>query len=97
MKIVIAGAGEVGTPLARLVTNENHDIVLLDDSHEKLSNISDDIDLLATVGSAHSFEDLKKTGIAKADLLIAVTPFEERNVLACSMASRSVTSGAFYH
>ena len=87
MKIVIAGAGEVGTHLARMLTNENHDIVLLDDSHEKLSNISDDIDLLATVGSAHSFEDLKKTGIAKADLFIAVTPFEERNVLACSMAS----------
>lgn len=87
MKIVIAGAGEVGTHLARMLTNENHDIILLDDSPEKLSNMSADLDLLTTVGSAHSFEDLKNTGIAKADLLIAVTPFEERNVLACIMAA----------
>jgi len=87
MKIVIAGAGEVGTHLARMLTNENHDIILLDDSSEKLSNVSGDLDLLTMVGSAHSFDDLKQTGIAKADLFIAVTPFEERNVLACSMAS----------
>ena len=87
MKIVIAGAGEVGTHLARMLTNENHDIVLLDDSQEKLSKISNDVDLLTIPGSAHSFQDLKQTGLAKADLFIAVTPFEERNVLACSMAS----------
>lgn len=87
MKIIIAGAGEVGTHLARMLTNENHDIVLLDDSQEKLSKISNDVDLLTISGSAHSFQDLKRTGLAKADLFIAVTPFEERNVLACSMAS----------
>lgn len=87
MKIVIAGAGEVGTHLARMLTVENHDIVLLDDSPEKLAKISNDVDLLTIAGSAHSFQDLKHTGLAKADLFIAVTPFEERNVLACSMAS----------
>ncbi len=87
MKVVIAGAGEVGTHLARMLTDENHDIVLLDDSQEKLSKISNDVDLMAVVGSAHSFSDLKKTDLQKADLFIAVTPFEERNVLACSMAS----------
>lgn len=87
MKVVIAGAGEVGTHLARMLTSENHDIVLLDDSPEKLSKISNDVDLLTITGSAHSFHDLKQTGLAKADLFIAVTPFEERNVLACSMAS----------
>ncbi len=87
MKIVIAGAGEVGTHLARMLTHENHDIVLLDDSTDKLSNISGDVDLLTITGSAHSFHDLKLTGLAKADLFIAVTPFEERNVLACAMAS----------
>ena len=87
MKVVIAGAGEVGTHLARMLTDENHDIVLLDDSHEKLSKISNDVDLMTVAGSAHSFSDLKKTELQKADLFIAVTPFEERNVLACSMAS----------
>ncbi|WP_346859544.1 Trk system potassium transporter TrkA [uncultured Draconibacterium sp.] len=87
MKVVIAGAGEVGTHLARMLTNENHDIVLLDDSPEKLSKISSEVDLMTITGSAHSFQDLKKTDLAKSDLFIAVTPFEERNVLACSMAS----------
>lgn len=87
MKVIIAGAGEVGTHLARMLTNENHDIILLDDSSEKLAKISNDVDLLSVQGSAHSFHDLKKTGLSKADLFIAVTPFEERNVLACSMAS----------
>ena len=87
MKVVIAGAGEVGTHLAKMLTEENHDIVLLDDSQEKLSIVSNDVDLMTVVGSAHSFSDLKKTELQKADLFIAVTPFEERNVLACSMAS----------
>jgi len=87
MKVVIAGTGEVGTHLARMLSKENHDIVLLDDSPEKLANISNEVDLMTVTGSAHSFHDLKDTGLSKADLFIAVTPFEERNVLACSMAS----------
>ncbi|WP_319479124.1 Trk system potassium transporter TrkA [uncultured Draconibacterium sp.] len=87
MKVVIAGAGEVGTHLARMLTNENHDITLLDDSPEKLAKISSEVDLMTIAGSAHSFQDLKSTDLAKSDLFIAVTPFEERNVLACSMAS----------
>ena len=87
MKVVIAGAGEVGTHLAKMLANENHDIVLLDDSSEKLSKISNEVDLMTVTGSSHSFQDLKQTGLAKADLFISVTPFEERNVLACSMAS----------
>lgn len=87
MKIVIAGAGEVGTHLAKMLSFEKHNIILLDDSPEKLAKISREVDLLTVCGSAHSFQDLKDTGVGKADLFIAVTPFEERNVLACSMAS----------
>ncbi len=87
MKIVIAGAGEVGTHLAKMLSVEDHDIILIDDMQERLSEMDSDVDLMPVVGSAHSFSDLKQTGIAKADLFIAVTPSEERNVLACSMAS----------
>ncbi|MBT6004147.1 MAG: NAD(P)-binding domain-containing protein, partial [Prolixibacteraceae bacterium] len=72
MKVVIAGAGEVGTHLAKMLTNENHDIVLLDDSPEKLSKIAAELDLMTVAGSSHSFQDLKQTGLAKADLFIAV-------------------------
>lgn len=87
MKVVIAGAGEVGTHLAQMLSRENHDIVLLDDDADKLNEISRDVDLMTVTGSAHSFSDLKKTGLNKAELFISVTPSEERNVLACSMAS----------
>jgi trk system potassium uptake protein len=87
MKIVIAGAGEVGTHLARMLTGQNHDIILLDDDPEKLTQIRHEIDLMTITGSAHSFVDLKKTGMNKTDLFIAVTTAEERNVLACSMAT----------
>ena len=87
MKVVIAGAGEVGTHLARMLSNEDHDIVLMDDNPEKLYKINGEVDLMTVTGSAHSFQDLKQTGLAKADLFIAVTTSEERNVLACAMAS----------
>jgi trk system potassium uptake protein TrkA len=87
MKVVIAGAGEVGTHLARMLSNEDHDIVLIDDSPEKLQKISAEVDLMTITGSAHSFQDLKQTGLSSANLFIAVTPFEERNLLACAMAS----------
>jgi trk system potassium uptake protein len=87
MKIVIAGAGEVGTHLARMLSNENHDIVLMDDDMERLLPVSRDFDVKTINGSAHSFADLKETGLNKADLYVAVTTSEERNVLSCIMAS----------
>jgi len=87
MKIVIAGAGEVGTHLAKKLSGENHDIILLDDNPERLHDINREIDLMTIIGSAHSFVDLKKTEMSKADLFIAVTTSEERNVLACIMAN----------
>ncbi len=87
MKIVIAGAGEVGTHLAQKLSSENHDIILLDDNAERLNHINSEIDLMTITGSAHSFADLKRTEMSKADLFIAVTTSEERNVLACSIAT----------
>jgi trk system potassium uptake protein TrkA len=87
MKIVIAGAGEVGTHLARMLSGQHHDIILLDDDPERLSRINNSLDVMTIIGSAHSFVDLKETGLNKADLFIAVTTSEERNVLACSMAT----------
>ena len=87
MKIVIAGAGEVGTHLARLLSGQDHDIVLMDDDAERLSQIRYEMDVMTQHGSAHSFVDLKEAGLAKVDLFIAVTTAEERNVLACSMAT----------
>jgi len=86
MKVVIAGAGEVGTHLAKMLSKEDHDIVLLDDDKDKLEKISNQVDLLTITGAANSIEDLKDAGVAKADLFIAVTPYESRNILACILA-----------
>jgi trk system potassium uptake protein TrkA len=86
VKVVIAGAGEVGTHLAKMLSKEDHDIVLLDDDKEKLEKISNQVDLLTINGAANSINDLKECGISKADLFIAVTPFESRNILACILA-----------
>ncbi len=86
MKIVIAGAGEVGTHLARMLSKVNHDIVLIDEDPEKLQHISSQVDLMAITGYANSFRDLHDAGVSKADLFIAVTPFEDRNVFACMIA-----------
>ncbi|MGQ8336167.1 Trk system potassium transporter TrkA [Sunxiuqinia sp. A32] len=86
MKVVIVGAGEVGTHLAKMLSREDHDIVLMDDDNEKLLKLSAQVDLLTVTGYANSFKDLKETGISKADLFIAVTPYEERNIVACILA-----------
>jgi len=86
MKIIIAGAGEVGTHLAKMLSKEDHDIVLLDDNEEKLNNLSSMLDVLTVIGSAISISDLKETSVQHADLFIAVTPYEERNIVACQLA-----------
>ncbi|HPR31514.1 MAG TPA: Trk system potassium transporter TrkA [Prolixibacteraceae bacterium] len=86
MKVVIAGAGEVGTHLAKMLSKEDHDIVLLDEDNDKLEKLANQVDLLTVCGAANSISDLKEAGISKTDLFIAVTPYESRNVLACILA-----------
>lgn len=86
MKIVIVGAGEVGTHLAKLLSNDDHDIVLLDDNEEKLKHITSHVDLMTVAGLPHSISDQKEAGVHKADLFIAVTPSEERNLVASILA-----------
>lgn len=86
MNIVVAGAGEVGTYLASMLSKEDHDIVLLDDDKEKLEKIANQVDLLTVTGAANSINDLKSAGISQADMFIAVTPFESKNVLSCILA-----------
>jgi trk system potassium uptake protein TrkA len=86
MKIVIAGAGEVGTHLAKMLSRVNHDIILLDEDQDRLQQISNQIDIMTVPGFVNSFKDLKEAGVPGADLFIAVTPFEDRNIVACIIA-----------
>jgi len=87
MKIIIAGAGEVGTHLAKLLARENFDILLLDEAPSKLKDLEASYDLITNVGSPTSITDLQEAGIDKADLFVAVTPLESVNMTACMLAT----------
>ena len=87
MKIIIAGAGAVGTHLAKLLSQEKQDIILMDEDESKLSALSNNFDLMTAVASPTSIKDLKETINGHADLFIAVTPDESRNTTACLLAA----------
>ena len=87
MKIIIAGAGAVGTHLAKLLSREKQDIILIDDDEEKLSTLGSNFDLMTVCASPSSISGLKEVGASEADLFIAVTPDESRNMTAFMIAS----------
>lgn len=88
MKIIIAGAGEVGTHLAELLSKEQQDIVLIDEDPNKIANLaaSGDFDLLTLNVPPTSISGQKEAGVPQADLFIAVTPEETRNITCCMLA-----------
>ena len=86
MKIVIAGAGEVGTHLAKMLSQENQDIILMDPNEERLNFSKSSMEILPMVGNPTSLRDLEEAGIKKADLFVSVTPEETTNVTACMLA-----------
>lgn len=86
MKIVIAGAGEVGTHLAKMLSNEDQDIILLDNDQDHLDVIDSNYNLMTWNGSTSSFESLRNVGVTNTDLYIAVTPYETRNITSCAIA-----------
>ncbi len=88
MKIVIAGAGEVGVYLAQMLSREKHEITLMDIKEDKLSYAGTHYEILTQVGSCSCIEDLRTAGVAKAKLFIAVTELEEVNVTSCILAKK---------
>lgn len=87
MKILIAGAGAVGTHLAKLLGQENHDITLMDEDKDRLTIIHDNSDVLTYIGNCTSLKDLTEAGINGSDLFIGVTPEESKNITSCMLAS----------
>jgi trk system potassium uptake protein TrkA len=86
MKIVIAGAGAVGTHLSKLLSTENHDCVLIDDDGDRLSGMDSKYDIMALNESPTSISTLKDAGVGDADLFVGVTRYESRNITACMLA-----------
>jgi trk system potassium uptake protein TrkA len=87
MRIVIAGAGAVGTHLAKLLSAENQDIVLMDSDKEKLNFLGGNLEMMTMAGSCTSLKDLMEVDIQEADFFIAVTPEEAVNITACLLAT----------
>lgn len=86
MKVVIAGAGSVGTHLAKLLSAENQDVIVMDPDSERL-NFSN-FEVMTMEGSPTSLKDLDEVGVGDADLFIGVTPEESVNVTACMLAAK---------
>lgn len=86
MRIIIAGAGEVGTYLAKLLSNENHEIILIDSEENRLKPIDSSLDVLTYHGSATSINILRDILQKKTDLFIAVTHYEDTNITASILA-----------
>lgn len=86
MKVIIAGAGAVGTHLAKLLSSENLDVILMDENREKLNFSRNNLEMITMVGSATSLSDLTEVNIKGADLFIAVTPDQSVNITSCMLA-----------
>jgi trk/ktr system potassium uptake protein len=88
MRIIIAGAGEVGTHLAKMLSNENHEIILIEPLESRLKPIDNSLDVLTLEGSATSVKILQDSLIKKTDLFIAVTHSEDTNIVSAILAKR---------
>lgn len=88
MRIIIAGAGEVGTHLAKMLANEDHEIILIDIEEERLKPIESSIDVLTYTSSATSIRTLQDILQKKTDLFIAVTHWEDTNITSSILAKR---------
>ncbi len=86
MKVIICGAGKVGTSIARHLVSQNNDVTVIDQSLELITEIREKVDLKTINGSASNPSILKKAGADEADMIIAVTLHDEINMVACQMA-----------
>ncbi len=88
MRVIVIGAGEVGYDVARILSMEQHDVVVVDTDTAALDRTRDKLDVMTVLGSGTSADVLSECGIQRADMLIAVTAVDEVNVIACMMADR---------
>lgn len=88
MKIIIAGDGEVGFYLAKLLEKEYQDITLIDTQKDKLTLIEKKLGIATVLGDSTSYKVLKAANIENADLLIAVTSIESTNITTCLIGKK---------
>ena len=98
MKIVIAGAGEVGSHLAKMLSEDYHDLTIIDNDEARLATVSETMDVLTKLGDPTSIEVLRSAGVPDADLFVAVSPAKYQDVnlisavIAKELGARKVTA-----
>ena len=98
MKIIIAGAGEVGSHLAKMLSGEANDITVIDSSRERLDTLAANTDVVTVEGNPSSIKVLREAGVSNADLFIAVNPSDSQDVnivsamLAKKLGSKKATA-----
>ncbi|MDA3806595.1 MAG: Trk system potassium transporter TrkA [Thiomicrorhabdus sp.] len=93
MNIVILGAGQVGSSLAELLANENHDVTVVDLDRLHLQRLQDRLDIRTICGHASHPDILAQAGLEDADMLIAATQNDETNIVACQLAHNMHKTG----
>jgi trk system potassium uptake protein TrkA len=88
MRIIIVGAGTVGTVICTRLARESHNITLIDHNVAALNDMNNKFDVIGVEGNGASVSTLRKAGADKADLLIAVTNQDELNILCCASAKK---------
>ena len=89
MKIVILGAGRIGSSLARNLSNSNYEVCIVDEDKSKLSVLEDKLDIMTVEGSASHLNTLKKSGLNEDTIVLAVTSNDEVNIVACQIAKKA--------
>ena len=98
MKIVIAGAGEVGSHLAKMLSNESNEITVIDSNSSRLEALRSNTDVVTVEGNPSAIRTLQEAGVSHADLFIAVNPSESQDVnvvsamLAKKLGSKKATA-----
>ena len=88
MKIVVAGAGDMGTHLAKMLSGNGHDLTVVDVEPKALVEVGNLVDIVTVEGDTTQFSVLRKAGVRKCDLFIAVRSVENDNILSAVMAKQ---------
>ncbi len=91
MKIIIVGLGQTGTLLSQRIAQEHHDVVVIDNNKEKVESVTNLYSVSGICGSGASREILLQAGAESADVIIAVSPVDEINLMACMVAKKCGT------
>ena len=88
MKAIVVGAGVVGFDVAKLLSQSDNDVIVVDVDHDELDHVRDKLDVMTVHGNGTSSTVLEEAGVREADIMIAVTAIDEVNISACMLADR---------